>query len=153
MIRYEVSPEEPRTAVITLDRPERRNALGPTHWAALAGAIQSGRTPLRRAPGSSGSLLVDAYATAKAGLMALTRCAAVELAGPGIRVNAVSPSLAMHPFLAKVASEDVLQRATTQEAFGRAAQPWEVANVTVFLASEYSSYKTGEVVAVSGQHP
>ena len=39
------------------------------------------------------------------------------------------------------------------EAFGRAAEPWEVANVIVFLASDYSSYLTGEVVSVSSQHP
>ena len=42
---------------------------------------------------------------------------------------------------------------TTREAFGRAAEPWEVANVIVFLASDYSSYMTGEVVSVSSQHP
>ncbi len=40
-----------------------------------------------------------------------------------------------------------------REAFGRAAQPWEVANVMVFLASDYASYLTGEVIAVSSQHP
>ena len=37
--------------------------------------------------------------------------------------------------------------------FGRAAEPWEVANVIVWLASDYASYMTGEVVSVSGQHP
>ena len=42
---------------------------------------------------------------------------------------------------------------TTREAFGRAAEPWEVANVMVFLASDYASYMTGEVVSVSSQHP
>ena len=93
------------------------------------------------------------YAAAKAGVMALTRCAAIEAAPHGVRVNAVSPSLAMHPFLSKVTSEDVLADLTTREAFGRAAEPWEVANVIVFLASEYSSYMTGEVVSVSSQHP
>jgi 3-oxoacyl-[acyl-carrier protein] reductase len=91
------------------------------------------------------------YAAAKAGVMALTRCAAIEAAPAGIRVNAVAPSLAMHPFLAKVTSEDTLDALTQQEAFGRAAEPWEVANVIVFLASDYSSYMTGEVVSVSSQ--
>ncbi|MFK4187692.1 SDR family oxidoreductase [Streptomyces sparsogenes] len=93
------------------------------------------------------------YAAAKAGVMALTRCAAMDLAEHGVRVNAVSPSLAMHPFLAKVTTEDLLDELKAREAFGRAAQPWEVANVMVFLASDYSSYMTGEVVSVSGQHP
>jgi 3-oxoacyl-[acyl-carrier protein] reductase len=92
------------------------------------------------------------YAAAKAGVMALTRCAAMDLAAHGIRVNAVSPSLAMHPFLAKVTSDDLLEELTQREAFGRAAEPWEVANVMVFLASDYSSYLTGEVVSVSSQH-
>ncbi|TXS29236.1 SDR family oxidoreductase [Streptomyces sp. ms191] len=92
------------------------------------------------------------YAAAKAGVMALTRCAAVEAAPYGVRVNAVAPSLAMHPHLVKVTSAELLEELTAREAFGRYAEPWEVANVIVFLASGYSSYMTGEVVAVSSQH-
>ena len=84
--------------------------------------------------------------------MALTRCAAMDLAPHGIRVNAVSPSLAMHPFLEKVTSPELLEQLKGREAFGRAAEPWEVANVMVFLASGYSSYLTGEVLSVSSQH-
>lgn len=91
------------------------------------------------------------YAAAKAGVMALTRSAAMDLAPQGIRVNAVSPSLAMHPFLEKVTSAELLEDLKGREAFGRAAEPWEVANVMVFLASPYSSYLTGEVVSVSSQ--
>ncbi|MEV6516007.1 SDR family oxidoreductase [Micromonospora chalcea] len=93
------------------------------------------------------------YAAAKAGVMALTRCAALDVAEHGIRVNAVSPSIAMHAHLAKVTSDELLAQLSDQEAFGRAAAPWEVANVIVFLASDYSSYMTGEVVSVSSQHP
>ena len=93
------------------------------------------------------------YAAAKAGVMALTRCAAMEAAPHGVRVNAVAPSLAMHPFLAKVTTDEVLDELTAREAFGRAAEPWEVANVIVFLASDYSTYMTGEIVSVSSQHP
>ncbi|TVT55211.1 SDR family oxidoreductase [Amycolatopsis rhizosphaerae] len=92
------------------------------------------------------------YAAAKAGVMALTRCAAVDVAPHGIRVNAVAPSLAMHPFLAKVTTEELLEELTAREVSGRAAEPWEVANVMVFLASDYASYLTGEVVSVSSQH-
>jgi 3-oxoacyl-[acyl-carrier protein] reductase len=91
------------------------------------------------------------YAAAKAGVMALTRCAAIEGAEHNVRVNAVAPSLAMHPFLAKVTSDDLLAELEKREAFGRAAEPWEIANVMVFLASDYSSYMTGEVVSVSSQ--
>ncbi|MFF9591554.1 SDR family oxidoreductase [Streptomyces sp. NPDC014646] len=91
------------------------------------------------------------YAAAKAGVMALTRCAAIEAAEYGVRVNAVAPSLAMHPHLVKVTSAELLDELTEKEAFGRYAEPWEVANVIVFLASGYSSYMTGEVVAVSSQ--
>ncbi len=93
------------------------------------------------------------YAAAKAGVMALTRCSAIEAAPSGVRINAVAPSLAMHPFLAKVTSDELLAELTTREAFGRPAEPWEVANVVVFLASDYSSYLTGEIVSVSSQHP
>jgi 3-oxoacyl-[acyl-carrier protein] reductase len=92
------------------------------------------------------------YAAAKAGVMALTRCTAMEAAHHGVRVNAVSPSLAMHPFLAKVTPDGLLEELESKEAFGRAAEPWEVANVMVFLASDLSTYMTGEVVAVSSQH-
>src|SRR3954470_11876109 len=93
------------------------------------------------------------YAAAKAGVMALTRVSAIEAAKAGVRVNAVAPSLAMHPHLAKVTTEDLLAELAGREAFGRPAEPWEVANVIVFLASDYSSYMTGEVVSVSSQHP
>ncbi|MFE1414128.1 SDR family oxidoreductase [Streptomyces sp. NPDC058746] len=92
------------------------------------------------------------YAAAKAGVMALTRCAALEAAEFGVRINAVAPSLAMHPHLVKVTSEELLAELTSREAFGRYAEPWEVANVIVFLASGYSSYMTGETVSVSSQH-
>ncbi|WP_326631077.1 MULTISPECIES: SDR family oxidoreductase [unclassified Streptomyces] len=91
------------------------------------------------------------YAAAKAGVMALTRCAAAEAAAYGVRVNAVAPSLAMHPHLVKVTSAELLDELTGKEAFGRYAEPWEIANVIVFLASGYSSYMTGEVVPVSSQ--
>jgi 3-oxoacyl-[acyl-carrier protein] reductase len=92
------------------------------------------------------------YAAAKAGVMALTRCAAIEAAPHGVRINAVAPSIAMHEHLAKVSSDELLAALAAREAFGRAAEPWEVADVIVFLASDYSSYMTGEVVSVSSQH-
>ena len=93
------------------------------------------------------------YAAAKAGVMALTRCAAIEAGPRGVRINAVSPSIAMHANLAKVTSDELLAELTRREAFGRYAEPWEIANVIVFLASDYSSYMTGETISVSSQHP
>ena len=91
------------------------------------------------------------YAAAKAGVMALTRCSAIEAAEAKVRVNCVSPSLALHPFLAKVTPPGLLEELQAKEAFGRGAEPWEISNVMVFLASDYSSYMTGEVLSVSSQ--
>jgi 3-oxoacyl-[acyl-carrier protein] reductase len=133
----------------------------------LTGTFRMTRAALRHMlPRGSGAIVNNAsvlgwraqagqahYAAAKAGVMALTRCAAIEAAGSGVRVNAVAPSLALHPFLAKVTSEQLLAELSEREAFKRGAEPWEVANVIVFLASDYASYMTGEVVAVSSQHP
>src|SRR5262245_64632864 len=93
------------------------------------------------------------YAAAKAGVMAFTRCVAMEAAPAGVRINAVAPSLAMHEFLSKVTPQGLLDDLVKREAFGRAAEPAEVANVIVFLASDYASYLTGEVISVSSQHP
>jgi 3-oxoacyl-[acyl-carrier protein] reductase len=91
------------------------------------------------------------YAAAKAGVMALTRCSALEAAEFGVRINAVSPSIALHDFLKKASSAELLEQLASREAFGRAAEVWEVANVMVFLASDYASYMTGEVLSVSSQ--
>jgi 3-oxoacyl-[acyl-carrier protein] reductase len=91
------------------------------------------------------------YAAAKAGVMAFTRCSAVEAAEHGVRINAVAPSIAMHAFLAKVTTDDLLAELSAKEAFGRPAEVWEVANVMIFLASDLSSYMTGEVISVSSQ--
>ena len=93
------------------------------------------------------------YAAAKAGVMALTRCAAMEAAEAGVRVNAVAPSFASHPFLEKVSDPILLEELESSEPFGRGAQPWEIANIIVFLASDLSGYMTGECVSASSQHP
>ncbi|MFB7498753.1 SDR family oxidoreductase [Streptomyces sp. NPDC056161] len=133
----------------------------------LGGTFRCTRAALRRmrAAGSGGVIVNNAsvigwraqkgqshYAAAKAGVMALTRCAALEAAEYGVRVNAVAPSLAMHPHLVKVTTPELLAELTSREAYGRHAEPWEVANTIVFLASGYSSYLTGEVLSVSSQH-
>ena len=91
------------------------------------------------------------YAAAKAGVMALTRCAALEAAEFGIRINAVSPSIAFHDHLKKTAPAELLEQLASREAFGRAAEVWEIANVIVFLASDYASYLVGETLSASSQ--
>ena len=93
------------------------------------------------------------YAAAKAGVMALTRSAAAEAAPFGVRVNAVSPSLAEHPFLNRAIPDEDLAVLRGRELFRRGAETWEVANVIVFLASDYSSFMSGEIISVSSQHP
>ncbi|MEU9111474.1 SDR family oxidoreductase [Streptomyces sp. NPDC048483] len=133
----------------------------------LNGTFRCTRAALRRmkAAGDGGVIVNNAsvvgwraqrgqahYAAAKAGVMALTRCAAMEAAEYGVRINAVSPSLAMHPHLVKVTTPELLAELTEKEAFGRYAEPWEIANVIVFLAGDYASYMTGETVSVSSQH-
>jgi 3-oxoacyl-[acyl-carrier protein] reductase len=134
----------------------------------LNGTMRCTRAALRRlrARGNGGAIVNNAsvigwraqagqahYAAAKAGVMALTRSAAIEAAAFGVRVNAVAPSLAMHENLAKVTTDELLSALTAREAFGRAGEPWEIANVIIFLASDYASYLTGEVISVSSQHP
>ncbi|MEV8508995.1 SDR family oxidoreductase [Actinoplanes sp. NPDC051475] len=150
-------------AVVEMADDEWRRVLDVT----LTGTFRCTRAALRRmiAQGGGGAVVNNAsvlgwraqagqahYAAAKAGVMAFTRCAALDVAGHGIRVNAVAPSLAAHPFLAKVMPEEELAGLALREAFGRAAQPWEVATVVAFLASDYASYLTGEVISVSSQH-
>ncbi|MEP3563895.1 MAG: SDR family oxidoreductase, partial [Marinobacter sp.] len=91
------------------------------------------------------------YAAAKAGVMAFTRCAALEAAEFGVRINAVAPSLAVHAMLRKSAPEALLKELEGREAYRRGAEVWEVANVMMFLASDYASYMTGEVLSCSSQ--
>ena len=91
------------------------------------------------------------YAAAKAGVMALTRCAALEAAEFGVRINAVSPSIVFHDHLRKSAPESLLNELASREAFGRGAEAWEIANVMVFLASDYASYLVGETISASSQ--
>ena len=123
----------------------------------LTGTMRMTRAMLKRMqPRGSGVIVNNAsvlgwraqkeqthYAAAKAGVMALTRCAALEAADFGVRINAVSPSIAFHEFLKKTTPMELLEELASKEAFGRAAEVWEVANVMMFLASDYSSYMTG----------
>lgn len=138
-------------------------------WAAILDVSLSGTMrclraaiPVMRAQGGGvivtmGSIVAwraeagqGAYSAAKAGVLALTRAAAMEVAPDNIRINALVPSLALHPYLEKVADPAKLKRLIAEnEAFGRAAEPLEMGNAIVFLASDYSSFMTGEALSVS----
>ena len=122
-------------------------AILPHMYARGSGAIVNNASVL----GWRAQALQSHYAAAKAGVMAFTRCSAVEAAEHSVRINAVAPSIAMHEFLNRVTSDDLLTELRRREAFGRTAETWEIANVIVFLASDLASYMTGEVVSVSSQ--
>lgn len=93
------------------------------------------------------------YAAAKAGVLAFTRAVAAEVARRGIRVNAVAPSYVPNPFLARIYPHEQLKAMEERTLQGRGADPAEVANVILFLASDLSSYLTGETISCSAQHP
>jgi 3-oxoacyl-[acyl-carrier protein] reductase len=123
-------------------------AILPHMYARGSGAIVNNASVL----GWRAQKLQAHYAAAKAGVMAFTRCAAMEAAEHGVRINAVAPSLAMHASLSKVTPPGLLEELVGREAFGRYAEPWEVANAMLFLASDLSSYMTGEILPISSQH-
>ncbi|MEU7149567.1 SDR family NAD(P)-dependent oxidoreductase [Streptomyces sp. NPDC045456] len=89
-----------------------------------------------------------AYGTSKAGLIALSRVFAAELAGDGITVNTVAPAMTDTPMVRSV-SPEALAGLTAQVPLGRIATPEEVARVAVFLASE-ETFVTGATYDVNG---
>ncbi|MEO5839297.1 MAG: SDR family oxidoreductase [Acidimicrobiales bacterium] len=93
------------------------------------------------------------YGAAKAAVAALTRCAAMEAAPYGIRINAIAPTITLHENLARAIGQDLVQWWGDRQAQGRVAQTAEIAAVIAWLASDYASYLTGEVVSVSSQRP
>ena len=89
------------------------------------------------------------YAASKAGLIALTKSSAKELAGRNIRVNAVAPGF-IESRMTEVLDEDVKNRMLAAIPMGRFGTPEDVARIVLFLASEASAYVTGQVLTVSG---
>ena len=89
------------------------------------------------------------YCASKAGLIGLTKSAAKELASRGINVNAIAPGFIETPMTDKLTDD---QKAKIFEMIpqGKMGQPQDIANAVLFLASEYSSYITGEVIRVDG---
>lgn len=92
------------------------------------------------------------YAASKAGLLGLTRSAAVELGPSNINVNAVAPGYIRTTRLTDHVSAEVLDRARDKSVLGRLGDPQDVANVVVFLCSELARHMTGGVVPIDGGH-
>jgi NAD(P)-dependent dehydrogenase (short-subunit alcohol dehydrogenase family) len=106
-------------------------------------------TGLRSFPG------VLAYCVSKAGLDQLTRCAALELASKGVRVNAVNPGVVITDIHKRggMSEEDYakfLERSKTTHPLGRVGQPSEIAELVFFLASERASWITGATYSIDG---
>ena len=91
------------------------------------------------------------YAAAKAGLIGLTKTAARELGRKGITVNAIAPGMVLTD-MALALPEEVLDRARSETATGQLAEPQDIANAVIFLASDAARMITGQVLNVdSGQ--
>ena len=89
------------------------------------------------------------YAASKAGVIALTKSTAKELAARNIRVNAVAPGF-IESKMTEVLSEDVKQKMLDQIPLKRFGKPGDVARAVLFLVTEASAYMTGQVLTVSG---
>jgi NAD(P)-dependent dehydrogenase (short-subunit alcohol dehydrogenase family) len=99
---------------------------------------------VRAAPGYA------AYAAAKAGVINFTKTAALELAPYGIRVNALAPDITLTEGMTQVAPPGAEERFGFTVPMGRAGHVDEMAGAAVFLASDLSSYVTGQTIHVDG---
>lgn len=89
------------------------------------------------------------YAATKGGVLALTYTWAIELGPKGVRVNAIAPGFTMTPMLETV-PEKVLDSIREKTPLRRLGDPQDIANTYLFLASDESSFITGQVIAVNG---
>lgn len=89
------------------------------------------------------------YAASKAGIVAFTKSVAKELGSRGIRANAIAPGFILTEMTAAL-SEDTLNQFLTMIPMRRGGQPEEVAKVALFLASDLSTYVSGQVIQVNG---
>ncbi|MFZ0921214.1 MAG: SDR family oxidoreductase [Candidatus Dormiibacterota bacterium] len=90
------------------------------------------------------------YAAAKAGVDALTVGLAKELAGDGIRVNAVAPGIARTDIHSAAGAPDRADRSGARVPLGRPAEPLEIANAIAWLLGPEASYITGAILRVAG---
>lgn len=91
-----------------------------------------------------------AYSASKAGVIALTRCLAVGLAGHNIRVNCVAPGLMDTPMVAPIMDEKRIRLVEQRVPLGRHGKAEETANTVLFLASPEASYITGQTIPIDG---
>lgn len=99
--------------------------------------------------GKVGNIGQTNYSAAKAGMIGLTKAAAKELAYLGVRVNAVQPGI-IRTAMTDALREDLMAQRLAEIPMGRFGEPYEVANVVLFLASDLSSYMTGAVLEITG---
>jgi NAD(P)-dependent dehydrogenase (short-subunit alcohol dehydrogenase family) len=92
------------------------------------------------------------YSASKAGLLGLTRSAAVELGPSNVNVNAVAPGYIRTTRLTAAVPAEVLDRAREKTVLSRLGDPQDVAHVVVFLCSELARHITGTVIPVDGGH-
>ncbi|MGB3187586.1 MAG: SDR family NAD(P)-dependent oxidoreductase [Ornithinimicrobium sp.] len=100
--------------------------------------------------GSVGFATASAYVTAKHGVLGLTKNAALEYAGQGVRVNSVGPGFIRTPLLEANLDADTLKMLEGMHALGRLGRPHEVAALVSFLSSDASSFITGSYHLVDG---
>ena len=136
---------------INLRAPFRLMRAAAPHLAARKGAIVnvSSVNGLRSFAG------VLAYNVSKAGVDHLTRCAALELAPLGVRVNAVNPGVTVTNLHRRSGMEDAqytafLERSKTTHPLGRPGNPEEIASLILYLASERAAWMTGETIPIDG---
>ena len=91
-----------------------------------------------------------AYCAAKAGVVGLTRALAIDHASDGIRVNCVSPGAVLTPLMRRNRTPQEIEAMGRAALLGRIADPGELADVIVFLASDRASYMTGKTLEVDG---
>ena len=89
------------------------------------------------------------YAASKAGIIALTKSVAKELGSRGVRANAIAPGFILTD-MTKALSEETLKQFVSLIPMRRGGEPEEVAKVALFLASDLSSYVSGQVIQVNG---
>jgi NAD(P)-dependent dehydrogenase (short-subunit alcohol dehydrogenase family) len=94
---------------------------------------------------------IVSYCVAKGGISQLTRATSISLAPHGIRVNAIGPGSIMTDMLKSVVNDKAaMARVMSRTPMGRVGEPSEIASIAVFLASDESSYVTGQTIYADG---